>query len=507
MFICNRICVYVYHFRSLKMVSYPSLQNISYVEEGVTECEVSGMLMSQLPPRVADLVTCYPTCIQSQKQSEMRQAGHKTDTASLFLPREGGGHVSNMASEGSVASIISVLVQGGLTGILNNISTVVEQGILNKLWQLVATVQSSIYPHLKLSTTDLISEHVSTRGWSGSHIRCIAWHPHVAKIAVAYHDDSVSVFSVDKNVTQPVLKHAAMKNIASMAWRPLNTCHLAVACGNGVAVWTVDPSSLVSRPSSSCLVKLVRPGHSPVTDVAWSPDGKLLASGSPADTRIHVWCVETATCDTVSRSGGGGATCIKWSQDSMKLFCATPGIVFRVWNTDTWTCDRWTVGGGVGRVAAASWAPDGCHLLFATTEEPVLYCVSFLGEGESAIPLMDLSKVCLDNGDVGGGLVQDIQWDPTGHRVAVSFKDTNSVCLLRSKPGQARLSPVGWVTSSSSHFPVCIQFQQSPVEYGAVLTVAWSSDRVQHLPLVFNVQDDILSEVTDNPVQELFTSF
>jgi len=92
--------------------------------------------------------------------------------------------------------------------------------------------------------------------------------------------------------------------------------------------------------------------------------------------------------------------------------------------------------------------------------------------------------------------------------VAVSFKNTNSICILRSKPKQARLSPVGWVTCSiSGEFPVCMQFQQSPVDFGAVLTIVWSNDRVQHLPLVFNIKEDILANVSETQVEELFTSF
>ena len=91
-------------------MSYPSLQNISYVEteEGATQCEVSGMLLSSLPPRVASLVTSYPACDQNHKQSEMRQAGLKTDPASLFLPREGG---SSLATEGSVTSLVTLILQ------------------------------------------------------------------------------------------------------------------------------------------------------------------------------------------------------------------------------------------------------------------------------------------------------------------------------------------------------------------------------------------------------------
>ena len=198
-----------------------------------------------------------------------------------------------------------------------------------------------------------------------------------------------------------------------------------------------------------------------------------------------------------------------------KLFTATPGSTFRVWSTDTWSCDRWTVGGGRGRVSAAAWSPDSSHLIFATTEEAVLYCVSFLGEGEAAIPVMDLTKVALENGDIAGGLVQDIQWDPTGHRVAISFKDTPYICLLRSKPGPmvGRLSPVGWVVGKNGEIPSCMEFQQSPVECGAVLTVAWEDGRVQHIPMVFTVGeggsmvDMNVAVGREREVEELFTEY
>ena len=292
------------------MVSYPSLQNISYIEDGSTECEVGGTLLTSLPPRVADLVSSYPSCCQTQKQSEMRSAGLKTDAASLFLPREG---VNSVVSEGSVSSLVRILLHGGLEDIYNSLSTVVGQGLVS-LWRLVWSFQSSLYPHLKLSAVDLIADHCSTRHWNSAHIRCINWHQHTTKLAVAFKDDSISIVSTDSKATQPVLKHAAMKNISSMMWRPLSSSQLAVACQMGVVVWTIDPTSLVSRPSSSCMIKLCRTGHTPVTEIQWSPCGRLLASGSPADTRVHVWCVETGGSDHVSRYSGGGVTLLRWSQ-------------------------------------------------------------------------------------------------------------------------------------------------------------------------------------------------
>lgn len=185
------------------MVDYPSLQNISVCEaagEGATLCEVSGVLLSEMPPRVQQLISAHPrylymivsnskadkvttlcSCHQTHKQSEMRPAGARTDPASLFLTRaEAPG-----PEVGSVTSLLSLLLQGGLEGVLNNVSSAVGRGLAN-FWQLVWSFRSSIYPHLKLSPAELVAEHSNTRSWSSAHIRCVAWHPHTAKLAVAY---------------------------------------------------------------------------------------------------------------------------------------------------------------------------------------------------------------------------------------------------------------------------------------------------------------------------------
>jgi aladin len=182
------------------------------------------------------------------------------------------------------------------------------------------------------------------------------------------------VVTSEGGATQPLLKFAGMKGVACLAWQPFAASQLAVGCSSGVLLWTVDPASVVSRPSSSCVVRL-EGLQGPATSVCWSPDGKLVAACSPSDTRVHIWSPASQACAVVHRRGGGGATLASWSPNAKCLFTATPASVFRVWETKGWTCDRWSV--GVGRVAAAAWAPDSLQLVFATTDEPVLYCLSF----------------------------------------------------------------------------------------------------------------------------------
>jgi len=81
-----------------------------------------------------------------------------------------------------------------------------------------------------------------------------------------------------------------------------------------------------------------------------------------------------------------------------------------------------------GRVSAAAWSADGRHLVFGTTDETILYGLSFGSGCEAAVPVLDLSLLRLDEEDkelVGGGLVQDIQWDPSGQWVSYASQLLN----------------------------------------------------------------------------------
>ena len=53
---------------------------------------------------------------------------------------------------------------------------------------------------------------------------------------------------------------------------------------------TVDPLSVVARPSSNCVYILpTPPGHTPIASVEYHPEGKYLLSSSARDSSVLIW--------------------------------------------------------------------------------------------------------------------------------------------------------------------------------------------------------------------------
>uniref|UniRef100_A0A8B9CAB1 Aladin WD repeat nucleoporin n=1 Tax=Anser brachyrhynchus TaxID=132585 RepID=A0A8B9CAB1_9AVES len=330
----------------------------------------------------------------------------------------------------------------GLCGLLKEIASAEEEEGLHWLktasssalavcrW--LSSLHGSLFPHLSLTSEDMIAAFSQAVDWTGCTVRAFAWHPHTSKFAVALLDDSVRVYN-SSSATIPSLKHRLQRNVAAVAWKPLCASILAVACQSCVLVWHLDPTSLSTRPSSGCAQVLSYPGHGPVTSLAWAPSGGLLLSASPVDTAMLVWDVSTENCVQLQWFGGGGVTFLAWSPDGSKVLAATPSAVFRVWEAQMWTCERWpTI---KGRCQTGCWSPDGSRLLFTVLGESVIYSLSFseyrgemqgqVGGSKTASIVADLSETTFETlyGEERiGGEVHSMVWDPTGERLAAIIR-------------------------------------------------------------------------------------
>ncbi|XP_034952368.1 aladin [Chelonus insularis] len=355
-----------------------------------------------------------------------------------------------------------------------------------------------------------VADIAATRDWPTALIRCLAWHPHCIRLALATRDDRIRIFSSGIQGVA-VLRHGSQKSVCAMSWRPNAGRQLAAACCGGVLVWTVELGAASNSLSHATLLR--QRNHAPVTGVAWHPQGDLLVSCSPNDLNIIVWDVEKETGVSLRRLGGGGQCILRWSPCGAKLLAATCRTVFRVWNTGTgkpWTTERWTVPNG--RIAAACFGPHQT-LLFVSTEDPAtLFSLplqdnifdlraSSTNDTRVAIPLVDLSKAYFPLGDnegiTLGGRVIAMDWDLSGKYLAILFQDSPSVAVFKTKVGtMSRLTevvPACLINGVPGEIPNCLQFHQY-LETGqqkACLTIAWSSGRVQQFPIIEKVSPSI----------------
>lgn len=88
------------------------------------------------------------------------------------------------------------------------------------------------------------------------------------------------------------------------------------------------------------------PGHTPISTLSWSPRGNFLVSASPADCNLIVWDIPMGVATPVKRWKGGGLTQVSWSPDGQRVVASSISAVFRVWETQTWTCETWTHASG-----------------------------------------------------------------------------------------------------------------------------------------------------------------
>ncbi|ERE83644.1 aladin [Cricetulus griseus] len=422
---------------------------------------------------------------------------------------------------------INVWRDVGLFGVLNEIANSEEEVFewvkTASSWALTlcrwaSSLHGSLFPHLSLRSEDLIAEFaqvtnccpetyfVDHTGLRLTKITCLCLLSQKrATYALEMEIDSCELPcgcwelnpypledhfpSLYPSTIVPSLKHRLQRNVAALAWKPLSASVLAVACQSCILIWTLDPTSLSTRPSSGCAQVLSHPGHTPVTSLAWAPNGGRLLSASPVDAAILVWDVSTEICVPLPWFRGGGVTNLLWSPDGSKVLATTPSAVFRVWETQMWTCERWPTLSG--RCQTGCWSPDGNRLLFTVLGEALIYSLSFpegcgtekghVGGAKSATIVADLSETTIQTPDGEerlGGEVHSMVWDPSGERLAVLMKgnprvqDGNPVILLfrtRNTP-VFELLPCGIIQGEPGAQAQLITFHPS-FNKGALLSV------------------------------------
>ncbi|XP_025419374.1 aladin-like [Sipha flava] len=342
-----------------------------------------------------------------------------------------------------------------------------------------------------------------TKLWSSSVIRCMSWHPQTVKLAVVSSHDIIYVYN--RKGSEARIKNKSQYAILSLAWRPFSVGTLAVGCEKGIFIWTIEFSNIHIRPAVNNKCKLVRDNHRYITGLSWNKMGDLLISSAVTSKTMYVWNYAFEECVPLHRINSDTLNFVHWSPDNTKVFSCSTNETFRIWSTDKWTADRWSLNNR-SRVQCACWSPCSSVLLFATNSSPIINAIDFrksdVFNGSTnykkvAWPVIDLKSECV-NDKVIGGIPLDMCWDQHGKRLAITFKNSSALVVFQTTISVAVVDciPFCIIQGRLDEEPSTIAFQPT-YEEGSLLTIGWSNGNIEYVPFTYScksVHEPELSE-------------
>jgi WD40 repeat protein len=188
---------------------------------------------------------------------------------------------------------------------------------------------------------------------------CCSWLSPDGQQIATIDDGAIHIWS---NAAGEVVLKDNLAAGYSLAWSPDGKQLASGSNQLAAGVWDVASGKLVQKLA----------GHTrPVVAVAWSPDGKRLATGG-GDGKVRLWQVDEARLlQELSESGFyGRAAGLAWSPDGTQFASIANGDAIRIWDVAigreiaTIPVESKPDGGGLNQIV---WSPDGNYIATAST--------------------------------------------------------------------------------------------------------------------------------------------
>ncbi len=178
-------------------------------------------------------------------------------------------------------------------------------------------------------------------------------------------------------------------------------------------------------------------GHSGgVNDVAWNPDGTIIASAS-RDSTIRLWNAATGKPLQILTGHIDWVNSVAWSSDGKTLVSAGSDNSIKLWNTTTGELIK-TLSGHSKVVNGVAWSPDGKTLAFPSLDNRIKLLNATTGK---------LIKTLSGHSKVVNG----VAWSPDGKTLAsasldnhIKLWDPTTGRILKNLSGRSTINFVFW---------------------------------------------------------------
>ena len=241
-------------------------------------------------------------------------------------------------------------------------------------------------------------------------VSAVSWSPDGSRIVSGSWDTTVQVWNVQTG--RKLLTYRGFsREVSSVAWSP---------DGKYIASSSWDTTVQVRQAESGSRIFTYAGHSSPVHTVAWSPttssDDLRIASGSGAaanadvDTTVQIWHAFTGNNPLLYRDHFYFVNAVAWSPDGKKMASASADTNVQVWNATTGS-NILTYRGHTSKVNAVAWSPNGKRIASASDDRTVQ--IWDATTGETIFTYQGHTKE-----------VNSVAWSPNGKRIASASYDT-----------------------------------------------------------------------------------
>ncbi len=216
-------------------------------------------------------------------------------------------------------------------------------------------------------------------------------------------------------------------SVTSLAWSPNGKRIASASADRTVQVWDAATGRHV----------FIYRGHAAgVSAVAWSPNGKYLASAS-ADNQVQVWEAISGHAIFTYQGHVSGVNAVAWSPNGKYLVSASADNQVQVWDVTTKQV-AFTYRGHATGINAVAWSPNGKYLVSASADNQV-----------QVWDVTARQVVFTYRGHTDP--VSTVAWSPNGKYIASSGSSDKTVQVWSAMTGSHIIT-----YQSSSHVPVAV---------------------------------------------------